>query len=145
MNSPFKILIVDDEVELTEILSTILAKDDRMIEVALSGLLALEKTQETHFDLIICDLSMPQMSGSAFFSKAREQKVLSPFIFLTGHYDHYCDAINLGPYGVMIFGKTQLQSLIKKIDEFIKQPKTEIITDDISPVTKALLALNGRA
>lgn len=71
MNSPFKILIVDDEVELTEILSTIIAKEDRKIEIALNGKLALEKTQSTKFDLIICDLSMPQMSGTAFFEKAR--------------------------------------------------------------------------
>jgi CheY-like chemotaxis protein len=48
VNSPFKILIVDDEVELTEILSTIIAKEDRQIHVALNGKLALEKLNPLH-------------------------------------------------------------------------------------------------
>ncbi|MFP5491207.1 MAG: response regulator [Bacteriovoracia bacterium] len=144
MNSPFKILIVDDEVELTEILSTIIAKDDRQIEVALNGKLALEKTQSTTFDLIICDLSMPQMSGTAFFEKARAQKVFCPFIFLTGHYDHLSEAVNLNKYGVSIFGKTQLQSMIKQIDIILAQANNNFITDDISDAIKALLSLKGR-
>lgn len=145
MNSPFKILIVDDEVELTEILSTIIAKEDRQIEVALNGKLALEKTQTTTFDLIICDLSMPQMSGTAFFEKARGLKVTCPFIFLTGHYDHLSEAVNLDKYGVSIFGKTQLQSTIKQIDIILAQANNNFITDDISDAIKALLSLKGRA
>ncbi len=144
MNSPFKILIIDDEVEITEILSTLLAKEDRIIEVAMNGKSALEQTQAITFDLIICDLSMPQMSGTAFFQKARDLKLLCPVIFLTGHYDHYSEAINLDKYGVSIFGKTQLQSLLKKVDAIITQPKTDYIIDDINAAVTTLLGLKGR-
>jgi hypothetical protein len=88
---------------------------------------------------------MPQMSGTAFFEKARGLKVTCPFIFLTGHFDHLTEALNLEKFGVSIFGKTQLQSLIKQIDIILAQTNYQFVSDDISAVTKALLSLKGRA
>jgi two-component SAPR family response regulator len=145
VNSQFKILIIDDEIELTEILSSILSKDDRFIKTAHSGMSAFEITQVYTFDLIICDLSMPQMSGISFFEKAREIQITCPVIFLTGHYDHFSEAINLDKYGVYLFGKTQLHSLMKKVDELIESPPSNYSLTHIESAIATLSSLKARS
>ncbi|HLN75059.1 MAG TPA: response regulator transcription factor, partial [Prolixibacteraceae bacterium] len=78
-----KILVVDDEKDLTEILQFNLESEGFEVEVAYSAEEALTKTLET-FDLLLLDVMMGGMSGFKLADKIRKELHLSvPIIFLT--------------------------------------------------------------
>ena len=60
---PDRILIVDDEVSIRELLACALASDDREIEVATGVDEALSLLEENPFDLVFTDLRMPGRPG----------------------------------------------------------------------------------
>jgi len=78
-----KILIVDDEKDLCEILEFNLSSEGFETEVAHSAEEALKKSIEK-FDLILLDVMMAEMSGYKMASKIRKElKLTVPIIFLT--------------------------------------------------------------
>ena len=83
MNDPYKILVVDDEKDLCEILQFNLESEGFDIEVAYSGEEALNKSID-RFDLLLLDVMMGGMSGFKLADKIRKELGLSvPIIFLT--------------------------------------------------------------
>lgn len=83
MNQDYKILVVDDEKDLCEILQFNLESEGFTIEVAYSGEEALKKSVE-RFDLLLLDVMMGGMSGFKLADKIRKELGLSvPIIFLT--------------------------------------------------------------
>lgn len=83
MNKDTKILVVDDEKDLCEILQFNLESEGFDIEVAYSGEEALGKSIE-RFDLLLLDVMMGGMSGFKLADKIRKELGLSvPIIFLT--------------------------------------------------------------
>ena len=83
MSEIYKILVVDDEKDLCEILQFNLASEGFDIEVAYSGEEALNKPIE-QFDLLLLDVMMGGMSGFKLADKIRKELGLSvPIIFLT--------------------------------------------------------------
>jgi len=83
MNQEYKILVVDDEKDLCEILQFNLTSEGFDIDVAYSGEEALTKPLE-QFDLLLLDVMMGGMSGFKLADKIRKEIGLSvPIIFLT--------------------------------------------------------------
>ena len=83
MDQEYKILVVDDEKDLCEILQFNLASEGFNIEVAWSAEEALRKPLE-QFDLLLLDVMMGGMSGFKLADKIRKELGLSvPIIFLT--------------------------------------------------------------
>jgi len=80
------ILIVDDEAGIRNGLAHLLRRNGYKVDTAANGRLALTKLQEQVFDLILCDLRMPELDGPGLYQElARHQP--QPFqrmIFLTG-------------------------------------------------------------
>jgi two-component system NtrC family sensor kinase len=81
-----RILVVDDEASIVDILYDVLRLDGHQIETALNGRLALRKLQQQPFDVVISDLRMPGMSGQELFEQMKEMNsaLLSRIIFTTG-------------------------------------------------------------
>ena len=79
------ILIVEDNRDLCEALQEILNFDGYAVITASNGADALGKMQTVSPDLIVSDITMPQMDGFAFFQavRARPDWMAIPFIFLT--------------------------------------------------------------
>jgi cyclic di-GMP phosphodiesterase len=79
------LLVVDDNEALREGLSEMLSFEGFTVITAENGLEALEKMQVVTPDLIISDITMPQMDGYSFFNaiRSRPEWVTIPFIFLT--------------------------------------------------------------
>lgn len=79
------VLIVEDEVPLARVLS---AELGRVHEVVLADCArdAAELLEQRRFDVVLCDLRMPGMSGEAFYSRVRERDPAqaSAFIFMSG-------------------------------------------------------------
>ena len=85
-DSPGRVLLIDDEPEICELLIDFLEDSGLQIETAASGQDALRLIGARDFDAIVCDLRMPGMDGPALFDKvARERPdMISRFIFGTG-------------------------------------------------------------
>jgi signal transduction histidine kinase len=82
--SSLRVLIVDDEPGILEVVAAYLRCDGHTVATASSGREALEKFQRNHFDLVVLDRVMPEMSGdqTARFIKQLNQNI--PVIMLTG-------------------------------------------------------------
>ena len=83
-SSSLKVLIVDDDPRIREVLSIYLRCDGHQVVTAVSGREALEKFRRGRFDLVVVDRAMPEMSGeqTARFIKQLNQN--TPIIMLTG-------------------------------------------------------------
>lgn len=80
------ILIVDDEPGITRALTFLLRRDGHTVETAANGRLALAKCQERDYDMILCDLHMPELDGLGFYRELRRQRssLCQRVLFLTG-------------------------------------------------------------
>ena len=63
-----KILVVDDDETLTELLSMKLAESGYLVEQVSDGWEALKRLTVNHYDLLITDLMMPEISGLTLLS-----------------------------------------------------------------------------
>jgi DNA-binding NarL/FixJ family response regulator len=80
-----KILVVDDERELLDNVCIVLRLADYEVFQANNGIEALRLAHEQHPDLIICDITMPEMNGYELLDELQGNSVTAaiPFIFLT--------------------------------------------------------------
>ena len=67
-----KVLIIDDEPALRQILGNAVSKAGHSVKLAENGTKALEKLSSEQFDVALCDIRMPDMTGIQVVSKARE-------------------------------------------------------------------------
>jgi two-component system NtrC family sensor kinase len=80
------ILIVDDEAGIMSALAYLLGRDGYVVNTASNGRLALEKLEERVYDLILCDLRMPELDGPGLYRELEQRApdLLKRVIFLTG-------------------------------------------------------------
>jgi CheY-like chemotaxis protein len=81
-----RILIVDDEPGIVDVLQEVLGNSGYRIETASNGAKALNRITSQEYDLIISDLCMPEMSGERLHAAIRENypHMLDRIIFVTG-------------------------------------------------------------
>ena len=80
-----RILIVDDERTVAQSIRLALAGEDVEVDVVLSGEDALDRTKGTDYDLILCDLMMPGLSGLDLLKSLRGNRPKTPVIMITGY------------------------------------------------------------
>lgn len=78
-----KVLIVEDEKKLANILKKGLVESDFIVEVAFDGEEGLYMASEFEYDAIILDLSLPKMDGLGILNKIREKGKITPVLILT--------------------------------------------------------------
>ena len=78
-----KILLVDDEVELTEPLSRVLQREGYSVKVAHDGETGYGLATDSEFNLLILDWMMPGVSGIEMCRRLRSQHLTTPVLFLT--------------------------------------------------------------
>ena len=83
MNNRIKILIVEDEKMLAEILSDTLSDRNFDVRLAYDGIHALEAIKKEPFDVIVSDVMMPNLDGYSLAKKLRNEGFNTPILFLT--------------------------------------------------------------
>ncbi|MEX2238175.1 MAG: response regulator [Dehalococcoidia bacterium] len=83
---PARVLVVDDEPAIREVLREMLSAEGYVVEVAGSGGEALTKLSHRRFDLVITDIKMPEISGQELFNEivAAYPELAPKVIFITG-------------------------------------------------------------
>lgn len=138
MNVPHRVLIVDDEADIAEVLADICLAPERSFLFAENGQRALDLLQQQAIDLVVCDFTMPVMDGITFFEKARALGYRMPFVFLSGNYDNSIAAEKLAPQAVYIFGKTQFLPLKEKLNALTAAQFPQADTTVIGPMVDQL-------
>lgn len=95
-----KILIIDDERSIRNTLKEILSYESYDISLAEDGIAGLEMAKNDEFDVILCDIKMPQMDGIEVLDKIQELAIDTPVIMISGHgnIDTAVEAIKKGAF-----------------------------------------------
>ena len=83
-----KILVVDDELLIRDVIKEYLLLDNFIVDEASDGLEAVEKVKNHNYDLIIMDIMMPKMDGYTAVSEIKKIKEV-PFIMLSARDQEY--------------------------------------------------------
>ena len=98
-----RVLVVDDESSIRELLAKTLALAEYDVDTAPDGRAALERLRLGNYDLLIADLKMPGMDGLTLIREARRMKEDLPVIIITGFSTESSaiEAVNLGVAGYL--------------------------------------------
>ena len=98
-----RILVVDDEASIRDLLSKTLALAEYDVDVAPDGRSALERLRLYPYDLLIADLKMPGMDGLTVIREAKRYRTNLPVIIITGYSTEASaiEAVNLGVAGYL--------------------------------------------
>ncbi len=113
-----KILVVDDEAGMREFLQIMLEKMGFEVVASPSGEDAINRLENSHFDLIICDLKLPKIGGMEVLRKSKEINPEVPVIMITafGSPESAVEAMKLGAYDYITkpFKLDEIQLVINK-------------------------------
>jgi excisionase family DNA binding protein len=98
-----RVLVVDDEAAIRDLLSKTLALAEYDVDLAPDGRQALERLRVIPYDLLITDLKMPGIDGLNVIREARRLKPDIPVIIITGFSTEASaiEAVNLGVSGYL--------------------------------------------
>ena len=129
MNDKPRILVVDDEPQLTRVLRTGLKSHGYDVRTAADGLSGLETFNDWHPDLVITDLAMPNMNGLELCRKVRAVSPV-PIIVLSakGEEKTKVEALDIGaddfvtkPFGI--------DELLARIRAALRRAMTPVVND----------------
>lgn len=116
-----RILIVDDEPGILQALTAVLTDSDFRVDTASNGVEALKRLDGSSYDLILCDLQMPEMDGLNLLKQLRELDCNSTVIVMSafGTAEIALEAIKLGAYDYIDkpFSTDDLLLTIRKAQE----------------------------
>lgn len=98
-----RVLVVDDEASIRDMLSKTLSLADYDVDVAADGRAAIDRLRLMPYDLLITDLRMPGVDGLTVIREARRFYPALPVIIITGYSSEASaiEAINLGVSGYL--------------------------------------------
>jgi len=113
-----QILVVDDEPGMREFLKIMLEKMGFQAQATESGEEAIKRIEQARFDLVLCDLKLPKLSGMEVLRKSKELNPEVPVIIITafGSADSAVEAMKLGAYDYITkpFKVDEIQFVIQK-------------------------------
>ena len=117
--APIKILVVEDEFAISQVLKVYLQKLQFEVEQAFDGEEALRKFHEAYPDLVLLDVMLPKKDGWEVLEEIRK--------------DSYCPVIMLTALGDVNY---RLEGLDKGADDYIPKP---FVADEVVARVKAVL------
>ena len=98
-----RVLVVDDEASIRDLLAKTLALADYDVDTAPDGTSALDRMCAFAYDLLIADLKMPGMDGLTLIRQVKKLKADLPVIIITGFSTESSaiEAVNLGVAGYL--------------------------------------------
>lgn len=117
-----RILIVDDDKEIVESLTSLLESDNYIVGTALTGLEALEKTENEIYDLALLDIKLPDIEGTELLVEMHEGKPQMMKIMVTGHasLENAVEALNLGA-DAYLMKPVNPEELLRTVAEKLKE------------------------
>jgi len=98
-----RVLVVDDEASIRDLLAKMLALTEYQVDVAADGQSAIERMRAAPCDLLIVDLKLPGIDGLSVIREAKQLKPDLPVIIITGFSTEVSaiEAVDLGVSGYL--------------------------------------------
>jgi two-component system nitrogen regulation response regulator GlnG len=135
------LLVIDDESSICKAFERAFSSDSVSVITAKDGAEGARKFIESKPDVVIIDLSLPDINGLDLFKKLREVDARVPFIFITGHgtVQSAIEATKLGAYDYLFkpLELEEIRSLLRKAFNLSRMIRVQPIladtdTDDVS-------------
>jgi len=112
-----RILVIDDELSMLELLEIILTKEGYQVTCADSGKKAISLLQKTSYDLLLCDIKLGDINGIEVLKLAKAKKPESVVIMISAYSsaENAVEAMNQGAYDYVPkpFDNAELKQTIK--------------------------------
>jgi len=117
-----KILLVDDEVELTDPLSRLLSREGYEVDVATEGTAGCELATRGSYDLLILDWMLPGMNGLEICREVRSRQDSTPVLFLTAKdtLDDRVDGLDAGADDYLV-KPFELRELLARVRALLRR------------------------
>lgn len=131
MTSGKKILIIDDEKVIVDILKRRFERMGFEVEIAFDGITGIDALKNNHIDVIVCDIKMPKgVSGIDVLNAAKKYNPDARFVAISGHLvsDESVQGIMRG--GASLFVKKPFPSLTEvtqKIASLVEEKEEETV------------------
>ncbi len=143
-----KILIIDDERSIRNSLKEILTDEGYDVDVAEDGNVALEMVDKDKYNVIFCDIKMPNMSGIEVLDKFNEEGVEAAVVMISGHgdidtavecikkgaFDFIQKPLDLNRILITIKNATEKVSLVKEANILKKKVYGQQMVGDSEPI-----------
>jgi DNA-binding response OmpR family regulator len=78
-----KLLLVEDEIKLSEALSVLIGRAGYEVDTAFDGMSAWDKIRQNTYSVIVLDRMLPKLDGLSLLKEIRKEKNSTPVLFLT--------------------------------------------------------------
>lgn len=122
------ILVIDDEVHITELIFDVLTGQGAKVDIVNSGMEGLERIEKTDYDVVICDQRMPGLSGQRLYSLAESVKseLRHRFLFVTGDVVNAQTKRFFTQAGVQYIRKPfRIQELVEAIEDLLSRSQPQ--------------------
>src|SRR5436309_13531687 len=129
-----RVLVVDDEPQITRVLRTVLTSQGYQVQTAAEGQAALSNFSEWHPELVITDLMMPRMDGVELCRRIRAMSSV-PIIVLSvkGEERTKVEALDSGAddYVTKPFGTDELMARVRAALRRATAPTVDVLPIDV--------------
>ena len=114
----FRVLVVDDEEKIREVIKTYAEFEGHTVVEAIDGIDAVEKAREQDFDVIVMDIMMPRLDGFSAYKEIKKTKNI-PVLMLSARGEEYDKLfgfeIGIDDYVVKPFSPKELMARLNVI------------------------------
>ncbi|WP_319422815.1 two-component system response regulator RppA [Pleurocapsa sp. FMAR1] len=128
-----KILLVDDETELSDPLSKILLQEGYEVDIANDGAVGMKLALQHQYDLLILDWMLPAKSGLEICREVRSQFLATPVLFLTAKdtVDDRVAGLDAGADDYLM-KPFELRELLARVRALLRRSTLEGFSSDLS-------------
>jgi DNA-binding NtrC family response regulator len=121
-----RILVVDDDESIRQVLAAVLEENGYTVDTAENGKEAIEKTNTRFYNLTLCDIRLPDYEGTTLITKMRETVPKMRKIIITGFpsLQNTVDALNKGA-DAYIMKPFDMDKVLQTIKEQLKKQQEE--------------------
>lgn len=140
-----KVLVIDDEKSIRNTLKDILSYEKLEVDLAEDGLKGLELVRENDYNLILCDIKMPNIDGLEFLEKVEILKPGSTVVMISGHgnietavdslkkgaFDYIAKPLDLNRLLVTVRNALERKELVEETKTLKRKLNKKTVTDII--------------
>ena len=126
MGEPARILIVDDDQSIREVLTSILTDEGYIVEAVDTGEKAIKATHEKFYNLALIDIRLPDMEGTKLLTRLKDTVPKMRKIIITGYptLQNAIEAVNKGA-DAYIIKPIDMEETLKVIREQLQKQAEE--------------------
>ena len=124
MSGRVRILVVDDEKGVRNVLATILEKEGYVVDTAQNGKEAIEKSNANFYNLVLIDIRLPDMEGTELLTEMKETTPKIVKIIITGYpsLENAIEATNKGA-DAYILKPLEMERVVHTIKEHLRKQR----------------------